>query len=278
MLAASTAGFAPGVTVTAVSIASALRIEVNGAAATAAQLGFRALVNYGHFTTMQARQGRARGLRLHLDRLDAATRELFGAELDGERVREYVRHALRGTAEATVRVDVFWPTGDDRTSIMVTLRAPVEQPTPAQRLRSVVYQRPVAHIKHVGGFGQIYFGRRAESDGFDDALLTDADGVISETTIANIGFFDGATLLWPSAPALHGITMRLLEPRLVEAGVPIRYGIVRASDLDSFLAVYVTNSSGVAEVRRIDDVDLPGDATFLKTVRNLYDSVPWEPI
>ena len=72
------------------------RIEINGEPATAEQLAYPAIVNYGHFTAMQVRRGAVRGLGLHLARLDSATRELFGVGLDGELVRAYVRHALAG--------------------------------------------------------------------------------------------------------------------------------------------------------------------------------------
>ena len=44
-------------------------------------------LGYGHFTAMQVRGGRTRGLDLHLARLDAANREMFGQPLDAERCR-----------------------------------------------------------------------------------------------------------------------------------------------------------------------------------------------
>src|SRR4051794_41878082 len=69
---------------------SLLRVEVNGGTATAGQLRYPALVNYGHITVMQVRSGRTRGLQLHLTRLDAANRELFGTGLDDERVRDHI--------------------------------------------------------------------------------------------------------------------------------------------------------------------------------------------
>jgi branched-subunit amino acid aminotransferase/4-amino-4-deoxychorismate lyase len=208
------------------------RIEVNGRAATAEQLGFPALVNYGHFTAMQVRSGRVRGLDLHRTRLDAATQELFGAKLDGNQIRDHIRHALGDDArDASVYVTVFWPDADDQASIMVTVRAPADMPSTPQSLQTVPYQRPVPHIKHVGSFAQIYYGRLAERNGFDDALLTGPGGVISEGAIANIGFFDGATVVWPEAPALQGITRQLLEPRPVDSGLPSRRSEVRLTDL-----------------------------------------------
>ena len=83
------------------------------------------------------------------------------------------------------------------------------------------YQRPDAHIKHLAT-GQAFYSRLARRNGFDDALLTAADGIVSESSIANIGFFDGSGVVWPDAPILHGITMQLLEssypsPRTVTA-------------------------------------------------------------
>ena len=57
-------------------------------------MDLRALGSYGHFTAMQVRAGATRGLPLHLARLDAANRELFGVPLAGQ-------------ADASVRVYVY---------------------------------------------------------------------------------------------------------------------------------------------------------------------------
>ncbi|WP_413805302.1 hypothetical protein [Streptomyces sp. OE57] len=68
-------------------------IEINGSPATADTLRLPALSSYGHFTAMQIRDARVRGLGLHLERLRSATRELFDGDLHDERVRADVRHA-----------------------------------------------------------------------------------------------------------------------------------------------------------------------------------------
>lgn len=255
------------------------RIEINGRDATVEQLRHPALVNFGHFTAMQVRDGRARGLDLHFRRLDVANRELFGAGLDFDQVRDHIRHALgEDVTDASVRVTVFSPDFDKNVAVMVTVRPPADPPSSAQRLQSVLYQRPAAHIKHLGGFGQLYYGRLAERNGFDDALLTGHGGVISEGAITNIAFYDGETVVWPDAPALHGITMQLLEPKLPTVGLPSRRGPVHLADLPRFRGVFVTNSHGVAAVQRIDDLALPVDTELIKTVTDLHDSVPWDRI
>ncbi|MFD9908585.1 aminotransferase class IV [Streptomyces sp. NPDC059063] len=257
------------------------RLEIDGAPATTEGLTSRALDGFGHFTAMQVRGGRVRGLGLHLARLDAATRELFDTGLDGDRVRALVRHALAGgSADASVRVYVHAPDGEP--SPMVTVRPPIELPATtaerAQALMSVPYVRPVAHIKHLGGFGQSYHQREARRAGYDEALLTGPDGAISEGAVTNVAFFDGHELVWPDGPHLAGITMQLLQPLLPGAGLPTRLGPVRLRDLAAYRAALVVNSWGVSPVRRVDDLDLPVDEKLTGTVTGLYEDVPWDEI
>ncbi|GGO44277.1 aminotransferase class IV [Streptomyces lasiicapitis] len=261
------------------------RLEIDGAPATADALRARALDTFGHFTAMQVRDGRVRGLGLHLARLDAATRELFDQGLDGERVRDLVRHALAGDggdgaagviADASVRVYVHAP--DGAPSLMVTVRPPTELPAAmadrAQALKSVAYVRPVAHIKHLGGFAQAYHGRAARRAGYDEALLTGPDGEISEGAITNVAFFDGHEVVWPDAPHLAGITMQLLEAGLADAGLPWRRGPVRLRNLPGYRAAFVANSWGVSPVRRVDDLELALDEKLMATVAGVYEEVP----
>jgi len=256
-----------------------LRLEINGGPATVDQLAYPAIVNYGHFTAMQVRGGAVRGLGLHLARLDSATRELFGPGLDGGVVREHIRHALgTGIHDASARVGVFREDSGEPPSIMVVLRPPAQQPSVPQRLTAVSYLRPVARIKHVGTFGQIYHGEAAERAGYEDALLTGPGDVISESTISNLGFFDGNAVIWPSALSLEGITMQLVSAALAERGIPSRRETVRVADLPSFRSVFLTNSLGVAPVGQVDDQVLSPDPGLIRDVADAYESVPWDQI
>ncbi|MGW2056046.1 aminotransferase class IV [Streptomyces sp. NPDC001840] len=267
-----------------------LLIEVDGRPATVAGLRLRALDTYGHFTALQIRDGRTRGMDFHLARLDAATRELFGTGLDGERVRAALRHALDGVRDASARVYVHWrdetngvpgpggPTGTGGTSLMVTVRPPAVLDRRPRSMMSVPYQRPVPHIKHLGGFAQTHYGRVARRAGFTDALLTGPGGVVSEGAIANVGFWDGTSVVWPDAPSLTGTTMALLEPRLPDAGIPSVRRAVTLADLPLFRTAFVTNSRGIAPVGRIDETVFPGDAELLKTVTEVYEGVKWDRI
>ncbi len=256
-----------------------LRVEIDGRTPSVERLRAVALASYGHFTAMQVRNRRVRGLDLHLKRLDVANREVFGADLDGDRVRDHIRHALgENTPDASVRVYVQQPNADQAPSATVIVRSAAAMPGTELRLQSVPYQRSVAHIKHIGDFGQSYYGRLAQRNGFDEALLTGPDGTISEGAITNIGFFDGTTIVWPTAPLLQGITMQLLQARLPSRGLPSRSSPVRLADVNFFTGVFVTNSRGIAPVRQIDDHVLPLDVRLMTQLTEIYESVPWDQI
>jgi len=245
-----------------------LRLEIEGRRADPEELWTTAS-GFGHFTAMQVRGGRTRGLDLHLRRLTDANTELFAAELDHERVRALIRHALADTEDASVRVYSF--ESDHEPRLMVTVKPPGGVTSP-QRLQSVRYQRPTAHLKHLAT-EQSFHGRAAKRNGFDDAVLTDADGAISETTIANIGFLDEAGVVWPDAPLLRGITMQLLENR-----VPSRSTRVRLQDLASFQGAFLSNARGVAAVSEVDGITLPVPRNRVEALEAAYQAVPWDTI
>ena len=254
----------------------AARVEVDGREATADQLRAFTLGGYGHFTAMQVRNGRVRGLDLHLARLAAGNRVLFDMALDAAAVCDHIRHALGDTADASVRIYVCEL--GDRPSVIVTVRPPGGMPDGPWKLQSVTYQRAVAHIKHVGDFGQGYYQRLARRNGFDEALLTGPDAEIAEGSITNVGFCDGASIVWPAAPALAGITMQLLDRQLPATGLTSRRAQVRVPDVGSFAGAFVTNARGIAAVGQIDDRVLAVDAKLITTLTDAYQSAGWDPI
>jgi branched-subunit amino acid aminotransferase/4-amino-4-deoxychorismate lyase len=108
-----------------VSATGVIRIEIDGCRPTVGTLQRLALEHFGHFTAMQVRDARVRGLDLHLARLAEGSRELFGAQLDPDRIRELARHALADDVlDASLRVIVFASDADGAQSVMITVRPP----------------------------------------------------------------------------------------------------------------------------------------------------------
>jgi branched-subunit amino acid aminotransferase/4-amino-4-deoxychorismate lyase len=249
-----------------------VRIEVNGQDADEAAISLLEHEGWGHFTAMQVRGGRTRGLALHLARLEAAHREVYGRALSGEEVRARVRHALGGQADASVRVYGYWA------GLIVTVREPRDTPRRPHSMTALHFQRPLARLKHAGSWGQGWFREVALAAGFDEGLLVDEAGRISEGTVTNVGFWREGRVVWPDAPKLPGITMLLLRRQLTAAGVPQAEAAVRVPDLAGYDGMILCNARGWAPVGRVDDLMIPQDEAFTSVVAAAFDRCPWDEI
>lgn len=248
------------------------RIEINGKEADDEAIALLDHEGWGHFTAMQVRNGRTRGLDLHLARLDAAHRDIYGKPLDGDLVRARIRHALDGRPDASVRVYGYWA------GLIVTVRAPQQMLSRPYSMTAQHFQRPLARLKHVGSWGQGRFHELAMAAGFDDGLLVDETGRISEGNITNVAFWRDGSVIWPDSPKLDGITMLVLQRELKASGMPQAEAIVRVQDLASYCGMILCNSHGWAVVGRVDDTQIPHDDAFTDAISAAYDRCPREQI
>jgi branched-subunit amino acid aminotransferase/4-amino-4-deoxychorismate lyase len=249
-----------------------ITIEANGRAADQAEVSLLEHEGWGHFTAMQVRGGRTRGLDLHLARLEAAHQEMYGRPLGGQEVRDRIRHALGGRPDASVRVYGYWA------GLIVTVRDPQDTPDRPHSMKVAQFQRPLARLKHVGSWGQGRFREAAIAAGFDEGLLTDETGRISEGTITNVGFWRDGTVIWPDAPKLDGITMLALRRQLAVAGTGQAEEVVRVQDLAGYDGMILCNSRGWAPVGRVDDQVIPQDQAFTAVIAAAIGSCPWDEI
>jgi len=257
-----------------------MMVSCNGRAAQVEDL-LPALVNYGHFTSLQVRDSAAQGLDLHLARLSQATRELFGSKLDTAQVRGWMAQALRqaGLADASLRVTVYSRRFDFRNplaavpvDVLVAVSAPVTL-TASKRVRSVTWQRELPQLKHVGTFGLFAERRAAMADGFDDVLFVTADGEVSEGSTWNLAVHDGERLLWPQAPALRGTAEALLKRHWPDAQLTRPLAL---AELGSVKAAFACNASGLWALEAIDGQVLPGSQALAEQGRAVLAGVGWD--
>ncbi|TDD27840.1 hypothetical protein E1218_09245 [Kribbella turkmenica] len=210
---------------------------LNGVPLHTADPGLLRAMSYGHFTSMQVRDGMVDGLDLHLDRLDRGSREVFGQGVSADRVRADLRAALdhAGSGDLSIRVDVVVTTD---LQLLVRVGPPIEPTTRPQRLLAFQHQRAVPHLKHTGTFDLVYYARQAEQHGYDDAIFHTAAGEVSEASIWNICFADGTTIVFPDAPVLRGIRQQVLQ-RGLDTYPTTR---ITLADLPAYDAAYLTNS------------------------------------
>ena len=250
---------------------------LNGEPATRDQLATLALINYGHFTSMLAENGRIRGLTEHCDRLARDCRRLFGAELPVARVRDWLRPVVTEPGSRMVRVTVFDPAADllhpdGEPAVLITTRPAGTAALPPLRLRTVSVRRELPEVKHVGLFGTLWARREARRAGADDALLIDGT-MITEGPTWNIGFVRDHEVVWPVAEVLPGVTQLLLEgtaPGSVSRPV-------ETTDLGGFAAAFATNSGfGVRPIAAIDEDVFDHDHPVLGRLSEAYAAIPGE--
>lgn len=243
---------------------------LDGAPVGAVPLSLLRAMSYSHFSSMQVRGGRVRGLGHHLERLGNASTELFGSEPSD--VREQLAEVVRVAPDSSVRISVL-----DGHRVLIHATDPIEPGTTPLRLRSVEYERDLPHLKHNATLGLGYHARGASAAGYDDALFHDRHGMVSEASIWNICFVASDTVVWPSAPALPGIMMRLVTDGLGRAGVRTERRAVPLEEIGRYDAAYLTNSIDPAlPVRSIDDHSYAGRPDLRRILLDAYESNPWD--
>ncbi|MEU9111721.1 aminotransferase class IV family protein [Streptomyces sp. NPDC048483] len=255
----------------------------NGRAATAEELAPLAFAGYAHFTVLQVRGGRVRGLDLHLERLRSASKEMFGQALPDDRVRSYLRAALAaGPADLSLTATVYPPSGeftvpgaDVEPEVLVRTGPAASGPQGPLALATVAYERFLPTVKHVGEVAKTHALRQAVGRGFDDAAFVDRQGRLSEGSIWNLAFWDGTAVVWPAAEMLGGTTMGIVRRQLDRLGVPQRVQEVTLADLPMLAGGVVMNSwtPGVA-VHRIGSASLPEAPSFLELLHRAYQAEP----
>lgn len=262
------------------------RLFCNGQPADVASLG-AALVNYGHFTSLQVRNGAVLGWALHLQRLQQATHALFDATLDVAQVCVWLKDALAqcDMRDASVRITVFSRAFDFRqplravpVDVLIGVAAPVTIPAAARAVMSLRYQRELAHIKHVGTFPLFHHRRQAMREGFDDVVFVDEAGRVSEGSTWNLAFWDGAQVVWPQTAALRGVTEQLLMAGLDRLGQGQVSREVGLGELPGFGGAVACNASGVWPLARVDGVSFVQSDLLLQMLQGALAEALWQVI
>lgn len=256
---------------------------LNGKPATTDDLRPLAVINYGHYSSMQVRNGAVQGLALHEQRLQAGTLELFGSTLDFPVLREQMRAAVADLQGCTLRATVFSrdfdfrnPAGVFDAEVLISLSAPVQASARALKVKSFEFQRSLPQVKHVGTFPLFHYRRLARGQGYDDAVFVDSEGGISEGSVWNLGLWDGEQVIWPDAPALRGTSEQLLQAGLRELGVEQVVRPMRLGELGSFQAAFASNASGIQQIASIDETAFSTPAEVAAMLGKAMQTQAWD--
>jgi para-aminobenzoate synthetase component I len=222
---------------------------------------------YGLFETIRIHRGYPHLLAAHLERMRQSWPTFFSApfpELTWEVVISQLLAAngLNGREAAVKIMATHGPadTAPQRPGLMVTARpyrhrlAAIGRPG----LRLGTYPEAVTSplLRHKS-FNYLFFhlaGRWAGRTGFDEALILDGDGHISETHTANLLVVNGKTVTQPqSRGALPGTMAARVLACLRDWGYSVAERPLRPADMPDFDAVLATNAlMGPVPVMAVD--------------------------
>ncbi|MCD1585073.1 aminotransferase class IV family protein [Halomonas sp. IOP_14] len=256
---------------------------INGEPASTSDLVPLAFSGFAHFTAMQVRDRKVKGLDLHLTRLREASITLFGMALPDEKVLRSIRLAIaEGSADKSLTVTIYSQEGEFTAksmgvepSILVRADLPYDGPSGPVRLSVVEHERHLAEIKHVGEGAKTYYLHRAVEQGFNDAAFVDRRGRLSEATIWNLVFWDGHSVVWPRAEILTGTMMGIVQRQLRRLGVPQRHEEIKFRDVAGFSGAAIMNSwtPGVM-ITAIGSNIVPEANQFMDVLHEAYQAEP----
>ncbi|MDZ7670503.1 MAG: aminodeoxychorismate synthase component I [Gammaproteobacteria bacterium] len=186
----------------------------------------------------------------HVGRLQDSARH-FGYSIDRDHVRRHLAEVVRGLSPVPHRVRLLLAQDG---AVDVTARPVAETPAP---VRVALALCPAAVIDnpfvcHKTTHRQIYDDARRETlariPGADDVLLVNANGEVTESTIANLVVDLDGELITP--PLSSGLLPGVYRQHLLDTGRVVER-VVQPRDLHAARALYLANS-----VRRLWPVTL----------------------
>jgi branched-chain amino acid aminotransferase len=243
------------------------------------------ICGWGLFTTVRIVRGEAFAYERHWRRLekDSATTRLPLA-YSGPKVRVHLQEVIRANRveEGCARIYLvwntvgFWKSGEKMPDVdLVITTADVPQYPDTVRLGVREHGRhaasPLAGVKTISWLNSVWAVAEAQRDGFDEVVLLNERGEVSECTAANIFALKGDKVLTPplSSGCLEGVTRGVLSEVAPEAGISMVELVLHLEDLYDAEEVFITSTNrNIIGVREIAGHQI-GDGTMGRVTQKL---------
>jgi branched-chain amino acid aminotransferase len=258
--------------------------------------GQAGLINgWGLFTTARIVRGEAFAYERHWRRLekDAATTRL-PLIYSGAKVRVHLQEVIRANKvlEGCARIYLVWNTvgfwkSDEKMPEVDLLITTADLPTYPETVRLGVREHgrhaasPLSGVKTISWLNSVWAAAEAQRQGFDEVVMLNERGEVSECTAANIFAVKGEKVVTPplSSGCLEGVTRGILMEIATEAGTTITEQTLRLEDLYAADEVFVTSTNrNVIGVREIAGNKIASGATgqFTRKLNDAFDAYMYE--
>jgi branched-chain amino acid aminotransferase len=226
------------------------------------------ICGWGLFTTVRIVRGEAFAYERHWRRLekDAALTRLPLTH-SGAKVRVMLQDVIRSNQvkDGCARIYLVWNTvggwrSDEKMPDLDLVITTANLPHYPDMVRLTVREHgrhaasPLSGVKTISWLNSVWAVAEAQRDGFDEVVLLNERGEVSECTAANIFAVRGEKVFTPplSSGCLEGVTRGILMEIASEAGTSVVEQTMRLEDFYGADEVFVTstnrNALGVKEI------------------------------
>lgn len=226
------------------------------------------ICGWGLFTTVRIVRGEAFAYERHWRRLekDAALTRL-PMPYTGARVRVHLQEVIRANnvVEGCARIYLVWNTvggwkSDEKFPDVDLVITSSDLPHYPEMVRLGVREQgrhaasPLAGVKTISWLNSVWAVAEAQREGYDEVLLLNERGEVSECTAANIFLVRAGKVFTPplNSGCLEGVTRGVLQEIASDAGSSVTEQTLRVEDFQEADEVFVTSTNrnviGVKEI------------------------------
>jgi branched-chain amino acid aminotransferase len=226
------------------------------------------ICGWGLFTTIRIVRGEAFGYERHWRRLEKDSALTHVPLLySGPKVRLHLQEVIRANKvqEGCARVYLVWNTvggwkSDENMPEVDLVITTADLPHYPEMMRLAVREHgrhaasALAGVKTTSWLNSVWATAEAQKEGYDEVVLLNERGEVSECTAANIFAVTGDKVLTPplSSGCLEGVTRGVLMEVAADAGTLVVEQTLRLEDLYAADEVFVTSTNrnviGVKEI------------------------------
>ena len=240
------------------------------------------ICGWGLFTTVRIVRGEAFAYERHWRRLekDAALIRL-PMIYTGARVRVQLQELIRTNKvkDGCARIYVVWNTvgswrSDEKMPEVDLVITTADLPHYPEMVRLALREHgrhaasPLAGVKTISWLDSVWAAEEAKREGYDEVVLLNERGEVSECTAANIFVVRNDKVVTPplSSGCLEGVTRGVLMEIAAEAGTTVVEQTLRPDDLYAAEEVFITSTNrnviGVKEIAgRVTGAGVTGELT-----------------
>lgn len=240
------------------------------------------ICGWGLFTTVRIVRGEAFAYERHWRRLekDAALIRL-PLIYSGARVRVQLQELIRTNRvkEGCARIYLVWNTvgswkSDEKMAEVDLVITTADLPHYPEMVRLALREHgrhaasPLAGVKTISWLDSVWAAEEAKREGYDEVVLLNERGEVTECTAANIFAVRNDKVITPplSSGCLEGVTRGVLMEIAAEAGTTVVEQAMRPEDLYAADEVFITSTNrnviGVKEIAgRIIGAGVGGELT-----------------